>query len=144
MDVPVELLADDVWAAEDNKTGFLSVGVDGFDRLYLKKRPISLPMVQTSTIKLKYDKWGEGRKLSKSKYDIFWWMIQILCLVRPPYGKFEKSKNVHQFILMNVQINFFGVPLFYLRNVIFFAKILRALLSNKNEILHYLKKSIVQ
>ena len=62
----------------------------------------------------------------------------------PPYGKFEKSKNVHQFILMNVQINFFGVPLFYLRNVIFLAKILRALLSNKNEILHYLKKSIVQ
>ena len=33
--VPVELLADDVWAAEDNKTGFLIVGVDNFDRLYL-------------------------------------------------------------------------------------------------------------
>ena len=28
MDVRVELLADDVWAAEDDKTGFLSVGVD--------------------------------------------------------------------------------------------------------------------
>ena len=35
MDVGVELLADDVWAAEDDKTGFLSVGVDIFDQLYL-------------------------------------------------------------------------------------------------------------
>ena len=36
MDVPVELLADDVWAAKDDKTCFLSVGVDIFDWLYLK------------------------------------------------------------------------------------------------------------
>ena len=36
MDVRVKLLADDVWAAEDDKTGFLSVGVDIFDQLYLK------------------------------------------------------------------------------------------------------------
>ena len=35
MDVGIELLADDVWAAEDDKTGFLSVAVDIFDRLYL-------------------------------------------------------------------------------------------------------------
>ena len=34
MDVCVELLANDVWAAEDDKTGFLSVGVDIFDQLY--------------------------------------------------------------------------------------------------------------
>ena len=58
MDVCVKLLADDVWAAEDNKTGFLSVGVDSFDRLYLKERPISLPMVPVSTINRKYEKWG--------------------------------------------------------------------------------------
>ena len=58
MDVHVELLADDVWAAEDDKTGFLSVGVDIFDQLYLKERPISLPMVQISTIKRKYMKRG--------------------------------------------------------------------------------------
>ena len=57
MDVAVRLIADDEWAAEDDKTVFLSVGVDIFDRLYLKERPISLPMVQISTIKLKYDKW---------------------------------------------------------------------------------------
>ena len=33
--VCVELLVDDVWEAEDDKTGFLSVGVDSFDRLFL-------------------------------------------------------------------------------------------------------------
>ena len=30
MDVPVELLADDAWVAEYDKTGFLNVGVDCF------------------------------------------------------------------------------------------------------------------
>ena len=35
MDVPVELLADGAWGAEDNKTGFLNVGVDCFGQLYL-------------------------------------------------------------------------------------------------------------
>ena len=58
MDVPVKLLVYDVWAAEEDKTGFLSVGVDFFDRLYLKERPISLPMVTMSSIKQIYDKWG--------------------------------------------------------------------------------------
>ena len=36
MDVRVELLSDIVWEAEDDKTGFLSVGMDIFDGLYLK------------------------------------------------------------------------------------------------------------
>ena len=58
MDVRVELLADDVWSAEDDKTGFFSFGVDSFDQLYLEKRPISLPVVQIITIKRKYEKWG--------------------------------------------------------------------------------------
>ena len=35
MDVGVELLEYDLWAAEEYKTGFLSVGVDIFDQLYL-------------------------------------------------------------------------------------------------------------
>ena len=55
MDGCVELLADDVWAAEDNKTGFLSGGVDFYYLLYLKERPISLPMVPISTMKRKYE-----------------------------------------------------------------------------------------
>ena len=58
MDVCVELLADDVWAAEDVKTGSLSVEVDSFDPLYLKERPISFPMVQIGAIKQRYEKWG--------------------------------------------------------------------------------------
>ena len=35
IDVHVELLADYVWESEDDKTGFLSVGVDIFDWLFL-------------------------------------------------------------------------------------------------------------
>ena len=58
MDVPVELLADNEWATEDDKTGFLSVGVDISDPLYLKERPISFPMVPICTIKQIYEKWG--------------------------------------------------------------------------------------
>ena len=34
MYVPVELLADDAWADEDDKTGFLNVGVNCFGQLY--------------------------------------------------------------------------------------------------------------
>ena len=56
--VCVELLLYNVWASEDDKTGFLSVGVDILDQLYLKELPISLPMVPIITIKQKYDKWG--------------------------------------------------------------------------------------
>ena len=54
MDDRVKLLADDVWAAEYDKTSFLIVGVDVFNWLYLKEQPISLPMVQISTIKRNY------------------------------------------------------------------------------------------
>ena len=56
MKVCVKVLAYDVWAAEEDKTGFLSVGMDIFDQLYLKERPISLSMVPMSTIKQIYDK----------------------------------------------------------------------------------------
>ena len=34
MHVPVKLLADDTWAAEDDKTGLFNDGVDCFGRLY--------------------------------------------------------------------------------------------------------------
>ena len=51
MDVRVKLLANDAWAAEYDKIGFLSVGVDISDRLHLKEQPIGLPMVQISTKK---------------------------------------------------------------------------------------------
>ena len=35
MDVTVELLVDDAWAAEDDKAGFLNFGVDCFGQLCL-------------------------------------------------------------------------------------------------------------
>ena len=60
-----ELVVYDVWLSEDDKTGFLSVWVDMFDQLYLKERPISLPMVTMSTIKQTYDKWDYVRELNK-------------------------------------------------------------------------------
>ena len=53
MDVHVKLLAYDVRSSEDDKTGFLSVGVDIFDQLYLKGRQTYLPMVPMSTINQK-------------------------------------------------------------------------------------------
>ena len=56
INVRVELLADDVWTAEDDKTDFFEVDIS--DQLFLKKQPIPLPMLQISTIKQKYDKWG--------------------------------------------------------------------------------------
>ena len=109
MNVCVKLLADDVWAAEYDKTGFLSVAVHIFDRLYLKERPISVPIVPMSTIKRKNEKW---RKLNKSKYAISWLMIKILCLVIPPplwkNSKIEKCQTIN---LMNVKNIIFDRPL---------------------------------
>ena len=65
VDVCVELLLDDVWVAEEDKTGFLIIAVDIFYQLYLKERPISLHMVKMSIKKLLYDKWDYVRKLNK-------------------------------------------------------------------------------
>ena len=61
----------------------------------------------------------------------------------PPYEKDEKLKNVKQLILMNVQNNFFGEPRSH-KEYNFLAQVLRALLSNKNGILYFWKKSIIQ
>ena len=43
MYVRVELLADDIWEAEDDKTGFSGVEVDSFDRLLLKNNQFTFP-----------------------------------------------------------------------------------------------------
>ena len=65
MIVRVKLLVYDVWSAKEDRIGFLSVGVDIFDWLYLKERPIYFSMVTVSTIKQIYDKWDYVRKLNK-------------------------------------------------------------------------------
>ena len=46
----------------------------------------------------------------------------------PPMEKLEKPKNFKQYILMNV--DFFGYTPFYIGNIIYLTKVLRALLSN--------------
>ena len=60
IDVRVWLLANDVWEAEaeDDKTGFLSVGEDSFYQLFLYKQPMPFPMVQNSNKNRKYDERG--------------------------------------------------------------------------------------
>ena len=67
MIVCVKLIVYDVWAAEEDKTGFLSVVMDISDLLYLKERPIYLSMMTMSTIKQIYDKWDYVRKLNKTE-----------------------------------------------------------------------------
>ena len=59
MDVPVKLLAGDVWAAEDDKTGFLVVGV-GISKsiIFVRTSNCLFLIVPMSTIKQNYDKWG--------------------------------------------------------------------------------------
>ena len=60
-----KLVVYDVWFAENDNTGFLSVGVDIFDWLYLKELPIYLPTVPKSTINQIYDKYYYVRKIDK-------------------------------------------------------------------------------
>ena len=94
MNIRVKLLADDVWASEENKTGFLSVGVYIIDRLYLKEQPISLLMVAMSTIKRKYDKWGYVRKLNKIKIcEKFDEWSKYYVGLSSPYGKTQKIEK---------------------------------------------------
>ena len=57
IDVRVELLADDIWKADDDKPGFLEIRVDIFYRLFLYKRPMFFLMVENSNRYQKYDKW---------------------------------------------------------------------------------------
>ena len=53
--VCVKLVVYDAWFSEDDNTGFLSVGVNIFERFYFKERPIYLPMVPMSTKTQIYD-----------------------------------------------------------------------------------------
>ena len=58
MNVCIKFLEDDVCAGQYDKTGYLSFEVNSSDQLYLKERPISLPLIQISTINRIYEKWG--------------------------------------------------------------------------------------
>ena len=97
MDLLIKLLAYNEWAAEDDKTGFLSVGVDIFDGLYLKERPIYLPMVTMST-KTENMRNEDNRENSINRNMWFFdeWSRYYVWLY-PPYGKtrnIEKCQSI--------------------------------------------------
>ena len=76
IDVRVELHADDLWEAEDDKTGFLSVGVVSFDQLFLKNDQFSCPwckLVLKNEDIINEDKWESS---TNRKMIYFWWMIE--------------------------------------------------------------------
>ena len=92
MNVCVKLLAYDVWVAENDKTGFLSVVLDSLDWLHLKGRPIYLPMVQISTKNknmTNVDKWES----STNRNIRFFMNYQNIMFRLTPYGKTRKNQK---------------------------------------------------
>ena len=65
------------------------------------------------------------------EWSIYFWLT-------PPMKNIKKPKNVKHLILINVQNDLFDTPHF-LRIIIYLSKILKALSSNKNGILHFWK-----
>ena len=136
IDVRVELLADYVWEADDDKPAFLSAGVDGFNRLFLCKRPMSLSIVDL-VIKIenminenKWKRWTNRKKCENINFDE--------CskkLVRP---SMKISKNVKDSFWW-ISKNCFLVITLYLRDITFSSQILRAFLSKTNGILYFWK-----
>ena len=101
-------------------------------------------MVPMSTIKQIYDKWDYVRKIDKnwSMWN-FWWIIEILCLGYPPLWKSQKIEK-WQIICLDECWKYVFMDPFYIGDIIYLAKIVRALLSNKTFFLHFCKKSIIQ
>ena len=105
MDVRVELLADDVWVSEDDKTGFLGVEVDSFERLFL--RPISFPMVQIGKKNKKMRNKDKRESSTNWNMTFFNEWSKYYVWLYPLMKKIEKSKNIKQSVLMNVHNNIF-------------------------------------
>ena len=73
--------------------------------------------------------WEELKKIEIC--EIIWWIIKILCLWYPsPMEKVEKSEMRTNMFWWMLKIFFWSTP-FYIGNIIYLAKIVRALLSNK-------------
>ena len=110
MDVRVKLLAYDVWVAEDDKMGFLSIGVDIFDQLYLKELPISLPKVKNIGIKRNYENEDNWKSSTNRNMRFFYEWSKYYVWLNPPYRKTWKIENINQLILTNVQNNVLDAP----------------------------------
>ena len=142
----MELLIDDVWEADDDKPVFLSAGADFVDQLFLHKWPISLPVVEDSNEIRKHDKWEKMKNINKLKnceninFDECW---RLFFDVTPAWKRSKIGKCDHIY-LDRYPKSFFGKTPFYLKGCNFWAQTLRAILSNKNRILHFWIKSIIQ
>ena len=95
MDVPIELIADDLWAAEDDKTVFLSVGVDFSIHYICNNDQFPLPWYQWV---LKTNQW-EMRKIEKTQQIEIWefcdeWSKYYVWLY-PPILKIKKCQSIH-------------------------------------------------
>ena len=84
-------------------------------------------------------------ELTKIKIcEIIRWIMKILCLWYPsPMKKVGKLEIKNKYVLINDEIFFWYTPI-YIGNIIYLAKIVRALSSNKIVFLHFCKKSIFQ
>ena len=97
MDAPIKLLAYNVWAAEYDKTGSLSVGVNIFDRLYLKALPIPCPWYQLLIWNKNISNKDNWENLTNRNIWFFLMNDQNIVLVVPPYKnkKIEKCKSIN-------------------------------------------------
>ena len=96
MDVRFELIADDAWAAEDDKTGFGGVKVNSFDRLCLKNNQFPCPWCKLVLLKI----W-QMRIIEKSQqieiWDFFMSDQNIMFSYTPLWknSKIEKSQTIN-------------------------------------------------
>ena len=103
MDVPVKLLTDDVWAAEDNNTGFLSVEVDSLESGIFENDCFPYPLcrlVLNNEKMIHEDKWerttNRNMRIFMNDQNILFDNTQLMNYI-------EKSKHVKHLILINVQ-----------------------------------------
>ena len=114
MDVRVELLVNDVWAAGDDITDFLSVGVNSLIYYIWKNDQFPCPwckLVPKNENTRKEDKWESS---TNGNMRFFYELSRIYVWLYPPIEKIEKSKNVNQLPLMNFQ-NIFLIDPFLLK-----------------------------
>ena len=119
IDVRVKWLVDDVWESEDDKTCFLSVGVDSFDRLFLKNDQFPCPrwkLVLKNENMINKDK----REISKNWKMIFfdeWW--KYIFWLDP----LQKRSKIEKYQAINFdKCSYFFIDPFLLKEYILFSQ----------------------
>ena len=93
MDVRVELLADDAWEADHDKTGFLSVEVNSFYGLFWKNNQFPCPwckLVLKNENMRNEDKWESSTNRNMRFFDE--WSIYYVCEI---IKKIEKYQSIN-------------------------------------------------